>query len=163
MSRDRHSRHKNWRNRSSREEQNQRRDNQNQVQNRRPVFRPSNNAVTAEQIRADEEAIKSFKQEIKFVCEKCGQPVIDIASALASRSGNGTVHFECALKEVEASETLAAGDKVAYIGQGRFGVINYPNVHDVRHFTIRKIIEWDKRDENTEWRNRMSELYSKVR
>ena len=43
------------------------------------------------------------------------------------------------------------------------GVVNYANVHDIRHFTIRKIIEWEKHDSPVEWRTQMCDLYSKVK
>lgn len=153
MSRDRHSRHKNWK-KGGRDEQ--------QNRNAKPVFRSSYAGISQEQIRSENEAIRVFKSENKFVCEICGQPVNEIAGSLVSKSGTGCVHFDCALREVEKAETLAPGDKVAYIGHGRFGVVNYPNVHDARHFTIKKIIEWEKPETEVEWRRRMSELFSQV-
>ena len=53
-------------------------------------------------------------------------------------------------------------EKVAYIGQGRFAVLHYENIRDQRHFTIKKIIEWESREEQSQWREELSGLYSKI-
>ena len=53
-------------------------------------------------------------------------------------------------------------EKIAYIGQGRFGVLYYENPRDQRKFTIKKIIEWEDREKNSDWRDELSGLYSKV-
>ena len=53
-------------------------------------------------------------------------------------------------------------EKIAYIGQGRFGVLYYENMRDQRHFTIKRIIEWEDRDSKPEWRTEISEVYSKI-
>ena len=170
MSRDRHSRHRHG---SGRNQQNSRHgreelrqeheENRSFEKNQRPAFKSTAGAVSQSQIRENEEAIRTFKSSVKFVCAICGEPINEILSSLSSKDGTGNVHFDCALKEIEKTEHLETGDKISYIGQGRFGVINYANVHDIRHFTIRKIIEWEKTDSPVEWRTKMCDLYSKVR
>ncbi len=79
------------------------------------------------------------------------------------RGGTTPIHFECAMEQLAAEEELGEGDKIAYIGQGRFGVLNYPNIRDVRHFTIKKIIDWEDRNVRGEWRDEMAELFSKIK
>lgn len=153
-------RNNNWKN----NQQNQRNNLQNQkinsVERRQPQFNPNNyedEAANKERLRAIEE-IKSRQ----IICPKCNQPITDITSCLADKSTNSPIHFECALNDVSKNEKLGENEKIAYIGQGRFGILYYENPRDQRHFTIKKIIEWEDRDTKSEWRGELSELYSKV-
>ncbi len=112
----------------------------------------------------EKEKIKAI-EEIKarqIICPKCGQPITDIASSMHDKTSGSPVHFECALGEVSKGEKLGENEKIAYIGQGRFGVLYFENPRDQRNFTIKKIIEWEDREQKPEWRNEISELYSKV-
>lgn len=158
MNRDRRSRRhtgsSNWKNGGQRRQQREPRTPQ-------PVFRPPR-AVTMEQIREDEEAISAFKAANQPVCECCGRPIMDMASVIASRESGNPIHFDCALEILAGEEKLAAGEKFAYIGQGRFGIVFRENPHDVKHFSIRKIIEWEAKDKKPQWRDQMADLYSKV-
>ncbi len=141
---------------------NNRRREENNGRSRKPQFR-SRSAVTQAQMIEEDEAIRVFKAQNQPVCPRCGKIITDLSAALMDQGGNVPIHFECAMEIVSENETLGEGDKIAYIGQGRFGVLNYPNIRDVRHFTIKKIIEWENRDERAPWRNEMSELFSQVR
>lgn len=121
-------------------------------------FIPHENAETLKQKQA---AIQEFKAR-QVICSKCGQPVTDMASAMNDKSSGTPIHFECAMDQVSAGEKLGTGEKIAYIGQGRFAVLFYENIRDQRHFQIKKIIEWEERDKKPEWRDEMSGLYSQV-
>ncbi len=104
-------------------------------------------------------------QEVKsrdIICPKCGQPITDIASAIADKTTGEPVHFDCVLNQVKQSEPTGENEKIAYIGQGRFAVLHYENIRDQRHFTIKKIIEWESREKESEWRDELSGLYSKI-
>ena len=92
----------------------------------------------------------------------CNQPILDLPSSLADKASGKPVHFECALEKVKSAEPTAENEKVAYIGQGRFAVLQYENIRDQRHFTIKKVIEWEERDKKSDWREEYSALYSKV-
>ena len=111
--------------------------------------------------REKQKAIQEIKAR-EIVCPMCGQPITDIASALPDKKSGEPVHFECALHEVEANEKLDEKEKIAYIGQGRFGVLYFENPRDQRKFTIKKIIEWEDRENKTEWREELSGLYSQI-
>ena len=124
-------------------------------------FRP-HQAVSPQQIQEEDRAIAEYKASHQIVCPKCGKTIIDMSSAIQDKSGS-PIHFECAMEMVSANEHLDNGDKIAYIGQGRFAVLNYPNIRDVRHFSIKKIIEWEDRGERAAWRDEMADLYSQVR
>ena len=129
---------------------------------KRSLFRPTQ-TVTQEQIRKDEEAIRVFKNENQLTCPRCGKTITDLSSAVTSKGGGEPLHFDCALEILSEEETLAPGDKIAYIGQGRFGIISYPVPQDLKHFTIKKIIEWEDKDKKPHWRDTLAELYSHVK
>lgn len=121
------------------------------------------NPVSQKEIRETENAIKEFKEKVP-VCEICGQPITDIASAISNKGDGKPVHFDCVLKKITEAEKLGVNEKIAYIGQGRFAVIYSENPHDAKRFSIRRTIEWEGRDqERSEWRNEMASLYSQVK
>ena len=108
------------------------------------------------------EAIRVFKMQER-ICAFCGKPVTEVSTALAHKETGEPVHFDCVLEHLQSQEKLMPGQKVTYIGQGRFAVVYFPNVHDTRNFTIERIIEWEKRDAKFEWRTEMAGLYSQVK
>jgi hypothetical protein len=57
-------------------------------------------------------------------------------------------------------EVLEKGDVVAYIGGGRFGVVRFNSPQESRKFTIKKIFEWENKDDRAEWRGAISDHYS---
>lgn len=131
--------------------------------NRSESKRAPVNQITQKEIREQENAIKEFKNRVP-VCELCGQPITDIASAISNKNDGNPVHFDCVLKKITETEKPGPNEKVAYIGQGKFAVIYYENPRDAKHFSIRKTIEWEGRDqERGEWRNEMAGLYSQVK
>ena len=107
------------------------------------------------------EAIKEYKANVKN-CPLCAQAISDLASALADKTSGEPVHFDCVLKYLSEHESLSDGQSIVYIGQGRFAVIYFDNPRDQRHFTIKKIVEWEPRDQKCAWREELSGLYSQV-
>lgn len=117
------------------------------------------------------ERIKLYEGE-PVECSFCGKPVTDVASALADRTTDKPVHFDCVLDYLAEHETLSAGQSISYIGQGRFAVISSKVPASVQgtsaagvaaaglvaagapspRFVIERIIEWEPRDKKYEWR-----------
>ncbi len=120
-------------------------------------------AVSPEQIRADEEAISEFKTLNRPVCGHCGLSIADLSTAVEDKKSGKPIHFDCAVAILSEREKLSEGDRITYIGQGRFGVLYFANPHDMKHFTIKKIIDWEDKDKKPEWRDQMADLYSHVR
>lgn len=154
----RNKKYSNWNNQNKNNNQQQK--NNHEIKENKQNIQNSNYEDDAS-IKEKQQAILDFKNK-QVVCAKCGQVITELASALSDKSTGNPIHFECALSEVEKSESLGQNEKIAYIGQGRFGVISYENPRDQRHFTIKKIIEWEDRDSKAQWRNEISELFSKV-
>ena len=129
--------------------------------------RPPVSFEIQQQMRKDmaetEAAIRAFKAHAP-VCELCGQPIADMASAMAHKDSGNPVHFDCIVKMLSERERLRDKDRLTYIGNGKFAVLHFENIHDMRHFSIVKEIEWEKRDgERAAWRDEMAGLYSKVK
>jgi hypothetical protein len=85
-------------------------------------------------------------------CPWCGKPIKDLSTAIADKSSGQPVHFDCVAARIGEGEILETGDAVCYIGGGRFGIIHYNNPPDTRDFRIKKIFEWENRDNRSEWR-----------
>lgn len=122
----------------------------------------SSNYVDEKDDKETKQAILEIKGR-EVICPCCGQQITDIASALTDKETQKPAHFECILEKVSSAEILGENEKIAYIGQGRFGILYFENPRDQRKFTIKKIIEWEERDKVSPWRTELSELYSKVK
>ena len=154
MDRRRNKKRSNWNNQKT----NQQGKNQGQPQN----FQFNHTVYENENARRErQKAIQEIKTR-EVICPKCGQPITELASSLTDRNSDQPIHFECALREVEAGEKLDEKEKIAYIGQGRFGLLYFENPRDQRKFTIKKIIEWEDREKKSQWREELSGLYSQV-
>jgi hypothetical protein len=67
--------------------------------------------------------------------------------------------------KIAGEERLEKGDTVTYIGGGRFGIVHFRSGvpgkgGDGKTFTIKKIIEWENKDNRAEWRSTISDHYS---
>ncbi|MBQ9495186.1 MAG: hypothetical protein IJR50_06055 [Treponema sp.] len=111
--------------------------------------------------RKNEDAIRELKAR-HVLCTVCGKRIEEMSSAIADNANGNPAHFDCILKKITNAETLGENEKVAYIGQGRFGILHYENPRDVRSFKIVKTIEWEGHDSEQAWRSEMSSLYSQV-
>ncbi len=88
---------------------------------------------------------------VKFACPVCGEGLKSIATAVDL--GDGPAHFDCVLRELTKKEDLKQGEKIVYIGSGRFGVINNKKNESGVPFTLLKEIDVETRDLDLNWRN----------
>jgi hypothetical protein len=93
-------------------------------------------------------------------CPWCGKQIRDIACAISDKETGHPIHFNCVLERVTEMVSLETDDTICYIGGGRFGVVHYNNPPDVRDFTIKRIIEWEVKDNIGDWRIPISEYFS---
>lgn len=115
------------------------------------------------QATENSEAIRQFKENMP-VCEICGEMISDLSSAVSSRQSGNPVHFDCVIKKLSEQEKPGPNDKITYIGNGKFAVLHFDNVHDMRHFSIVKEIQWEPKEEGRSgWRDTMAGLYSQVK
>jgi len=96
-------------------------------------------------------------------CTRCGQPITDLHAALTDTQAGGTVHFDCVIAELEKREQLEEGDTLSYVGGGRFGIVRFANPSErkgQRAFTIKRILEWEDKDQRADWRGLIADHYS---
>lgn len=96
----------------------------------------------------------------KPLCPRCGAPIEDLPSALNDKESGAPIHFDCVLARLSEAESLAEGEKVVYLGGGRFGVVLFENPGDLKRFRVRKIIQWEEKDKRADWRRLVTDLYS---
>ena len=95
-------------------------------------------------------------------CPWCEKPIKDITTAICDKDTGSPVHFDCVLARIVSMENLELHDSICYIGGGRFGIIHYNNPPDTRDFTIKKIFEWEAKDNNNEWRRPICDYFSTI-
>jgi hypothetical protein len=95
-------------------------------------------------------------------CPWCGKPIKDIATAITDKETGAPVHFDCVLARLAEGEILDKGDAITYIGGGRFGIVHFTNFHDQKGFSIKKIFEWENKDNRADWRSLVSDRYSET-
>jgi hypothetical protein len=93
-------------------------------------------------------------------CPLCGQSIGDIAAALTDKDTGVPVHFDCIIARIAENESLERGDAVAYIGGGRFGVVHFPSAQDSKNFKIKKTLEWENKEQRSEWRQKVADHFS---
>jgi hypothetical protein len=109
------------------------------------------------------------------LCPYCGKPIKDIAAAITDRATGQPAHFDCIAARIAEGETLESGDAVVYIGGGRFGVVHFPGMirdtlqgrgngdgYDTRNFQIKKIVEWEDKENRALWRKNIEDHFSVV-
>jgi hypothetical protein len=95
-------------------------------------------------------------------CAFCGKPITDLHAALRDEKTGEPVHFDCVIAGLAEHETLGEGDAITYIGGGRFGVVHFnnPGRGETGSFTIKKIVEWEDKENRAEWRGVIADHYS---
>lgn len=158
MDRNKRHSHNNYRNWNDKNRNNRNNSNFTANQNIPPKVVPRK---THEDILNKEKAIKDFKQR-EVICAVCGKKIEDLSSSLSDKKSGEPIHFDCALEAASKNETLKDNEKFTYIGNGRFAVLSFPDIRDMRHFKIERIIEWEEPDKNPQWRSEISALYSQT-
>jgi hypothetical protein len=93
-------------------------------------------------------------------CPFCGRPVKDISAAITDKTSGQPVHFDCVIARIAQGEVLEQGDTITYIGGGRFGIVHFNKPPNTQDFKIKKILEWEDKENRAEWRKLVSDHYS---
>lgn len=112
--------------------------------------------------KENQKAIMEIKSR-QVICPKCQMPITEISSAMTDKITGKPMHFDCVLNQLKENERVGENEKIVYIGQGRFAVLYFENPRDQRKFVIKKIIEWEDREQKSQWREELSNLYSQVK
>jgi hypothetical protein len=76
-----------------------------------------------------------------------------LLTAISVGENNNPAHFDCVLKQVSENEELGPKEKIIYIGNGNFAVINNKSGKEL---SIRKTIQFELKENNSEWRKKLS-------
>ncbi len=93
-------------------------------------------------------------------CPRCGKTIEDLPSAVNDSETGSPMHFDCAVERLTESERLSEGDRIAYIGGGRFAVVHFDDPQDSKTFRIKKTIVWEVKEKRAEWRKEVADQYS---
>ena len=93
-------------------------------------------------------------------CPWCGKPIRDMSSAITETGSGQPVHFDCVIQRLGSSEKLESGDSISYIGGGRFAVVHFGSAPGSRKFVIKKIFEWENKENRSEWRKSICNHFS---
>jgi hypothetical protein len=75
--------------------------------------------------------------------------VRELASAIAHRETGGPAHFDCILKILREEHRPAENEKICYLGNGSFGVVQF---RGPMRFFVRKRVQYEKSESPPEWR-----------
>lgn len=74
------------------------------------------------------------------ICSICEKPIDIISTAVSGFQKEEIAHIECVIGHLEESQDLTDRQKVVYIGQGSFAVVEYKNAQKHGSFTVVKKI-----------------------
>ena len=93
-------------------------------------------------------------------CAWCDKPIKDIATAISEPETNKPVHFDCVINRITEKEYLEKGDSIYYLGGGRFGIIHLNNPQNTKNFSIKKVFEWEDKENRGGWRDEICSRFS---
>ena len=93
-------------------------------------------------------------------CAWCNKPIKDVAAAFNEPDTDKLLHFDCVLKRITEKEHLEKGETINYIGGGRFGIVRFSSLSDNRNFKIKKIFEYEDKENRAKWRDALCNHYS---
>jgi hypothetical protein len=79
--------------------------------------------------------------------------------AISDKATGQAVHFDCIISRISENEKLEQGETIGYIGGGRFGIVRYDNT-GTRSVIVKKIFEWEIKENRAEWRQAVSDHFS---
>jgi hypothetical protein len=94
------------------------------------------------------------------VCPYCNKSIKELAQAFTDKNSGEAIHFDCVRERLANSQILEKGENITYIGGGRFGVVYLAIPNSMRTFKIKKIIEWENKDERAVWRGNIADHFS---
>lgn len=93
-------------------------------------------------------------------CPVCEKRIRDLSSAVAHQETGEPAHFDCIVRILTEREDLENGEKICYLGNGSFGIVQQRvSGHPLRFF-IRKRIQYEPKDAQLSWR---TNLQAKIR
>ena len=74
-------------------------------------------------------------------------------TAISVGEDKNPAHFDCVLKHISEGEELGAKEKIIYIGNGKFAIVQGKSGKEL---SIRKTIQFEEKESKDEWRKKIS-------
>ena len=91
------------------------------------------------------------------ICPKCNKPVRDLHSAITHQESEKPAHFDCILKILKENTEIYPHEKICYLGNGSFGVLQFRNSNNSLRFFIRKRIQYEPPNSIPDWRKKINQ------
>ncbi len=85
-------------------------------------------------------------------CPVCGKPVRELASALTHRVSRQPAHFDCVVRELRESNEIAPQEKLCYLGDGCFGILEFKAPGGPSRFVIKRRIQYEEKEAPQDWK-----------
>ena len=127
------------------------------MDNRKPDSSTGNRNRNRNRNRKNFKNPKNKKNKFPPVtCSVCGKSIDSIAQTIGGPGKDEFSHFDCTLRVLSESETLLPGQKICYIGNGDFAVIEYNKKNFSGGFFVVRRITY----ENQELKSSVKKLVS---
>ncbi len=80
----------------------------------------------------------------------------DIQSAIAFPPSDQPAHFECVIRRIGEDEKISESERVVYLGNGSFGIIEDRTASGESKYVIRKRIQFEEPEKAVGWRKELS-------
>jgi hypothetical protein len=88
-------------------------------------------------------------------CPVCGEPVLELSSALTHRQSGRPAHFDCVVKELREANPLGPQERLCYLGGGVFGVLTWKVEGNPASFVIKRRIPYEDPHTPQEWKQQL--------
>lgn len=89
-------------------------------------------------------------------CPISGKPIRDIYTAIDHPTSGTPANLESVIAELTKSEELEPDERICYIGEGKFGVVQEKKVEGKHMIEITRRIEYENTNVTCEWRKELS-------
>jgi hypothetical protein len=100
----------------------------------------------------------AVRHKIDDPCPLCLQSIGDDPTAIKFGKNQDPAHFNCVLTWLEQNEVLAKGEKIAYIGAGKFAVILHDPKAKSAKLTIVRYLSFSEENTHTQplWKRNLA-------
>jgi hypothetical protein len=118
---------------------------------KKPQRRPQRSAEFHKQFLPDAPPKRDYDP-----CPLSGEPIRDVLSAISHPQTGQPTNLESVIAELSRREQLGANERICYIGEGQFGVIQEQKVGGKQQITIIRRISYEQGNTRADWRKELS-------
>lgn len=89
-------------------------------------------------------------------CPISGKPIRDVFTAISHPETGSPTNMESVIAELTKREQLEADERICYIGEGKFAVVQEKKVEGRHSLEIKRRIEYENTNVTCEWRRELS-------